>query len=1039
MPRERLFSLIDQRLNQPGVWIVGQPGAGKTTLVASYLADRSLRGIWYQLDAADSDPATFFYFLGLAASRSRPPRRAMPLPLLTPEYLADIDGFARRFFRALLAEMGEGAVIVLDNFQEVSPDSALQKFLPLVLEEIPAEGCMIFVSREEPSRHFSRSQLVGQISLIDWSMLRLTEAETRDIAESRALMDRATVERLHRQSGGWVAGLTLLLEQAKVRSDVPEVPDTASTQTLFDYFASQVFERLPTESQECLLKISFLPHTTSSMAEDVSQDANAPRLLEQLYRRHLFTDRRIGVETTYHLHALFSAFLQHESRRRLDPFVLAGLARSSARALASAGYAEDAATIYSNTADWRGLVDLLLANAGSFLGTGRWQRVLDWIGRLPADVAADHCWIKHWSGIARMATDPVRARTELGLAVTLAKETRDTLCFVLSVAGIIDSHCAEFNEFAPVDAWIPVLADALAAPPKFPDIDSELRVWSALLSALHYRHPEHPALDDCIRNVLVLLERGASANVRLHAATHLMNHGGNNGRLEITKRASGFVIPALHDPSLTPLTRAGCLYAASWYLYLSNRRTECADTVGELIQIGVEEGLSYVSLWGHTEAFLLEAILNMDVPSARYHLDQMRALADPGRAYDHALCEGMSGWLGVAREDPEFILAHADKGETLIQVAGIAAHLVIWPLPRLWALVEMNRDSEAVALIEQLRKLAHQHKIDAYETLLLAAEAMMALQSANVTDVRRQLKTLFVWSSQRNYGYLLSWYWPWMSSLCARALSEGIESEYVNSLITSYRWPPPEIVPDAWPWTVKIFCLGRFELLVNGRPVSFGRKFPKKLIAVLKLLVAMGGASVPEHVIIDALWGDEDADKALGALRVAVSRLRRLLSVEDAIHIHDNTVALDRQRVWVDAYELNELIGRETLQAPGQLDKVRKLYRGNFLPGDLSESWALSMRERLRSRFVKYVGECGSSMEGEGDLPTAINCYRDGLDADDLTEAFYQGLMRCHHRRGEVAEGLKVYQRLRRTFSLKLGIPPSKASEELHAMLRSAP
>jgi len=93
--RHRLFTRLDEAQERPIVWIHGPPGAGK-----SYLSAKKRSGIWYQIDSDDGDPASLFYYLGLAAI-AEAPRKRRPMPLLTPEYLLDVEGFTRRFFREL--------------------------------------------------------------------------------------------------------------------------------------------------------------------------------------------------------------------------------------------------------------------------------------------------------------------------------------------------------------------------------------------------------------------------------------------------------------------------------------------------------------------------------------------------------------------------------------------------------------------------------------------------------------------------------------------------------------------------------------------------------------------------------------------------------------------------------------------------------------------------------------------------------------------------------------------------------------------------
>ena len=78
--RERLFLHLDESSPKPVVWISGPGGSGKTMLVASYLESRNLPAIWYQVDQGDADPATFFYYMGLACRDvARPDQESLPL------------------------------------------------------------------------------------------------------------------------------------------------------------------------------------------------------------------------------------------------------------------------------------------------------------------------------------------------------------------------------------------------------------------------------------------------------------------------------------------------------------------------------------------------------------------------------------------------------------------------------------------------------------------------------------------------------------------------------------------------------------------------------------------------------------------------------------------------------------------------------------------------------------------------------------------------------------------------------------------------
>ena len=91
-PRARLFTELDSLQEKSVTWISSPPGAGKTTLISSYLEAKKYTALWYQVDGGDADVSTFFYYMGQAAKKTTP-RKRKQLPLLTPEYQQGVYTF----------------------------------------------------------------------------------------------------------------------------------------------------------------------------------------------------------------------------------------------------------------------------------------------------------------------------------------------------------------------------------------------------------------------------------------------------------------------------------------------------------------------------------------------------------------------------------------------------------------------------------------------------------------------------------------------------------------------------------------------------------------------------------------------------------------------------------------------------------------------------------------------------------------------------------------------------------------------------------
>jgi DNA-binding SARP family transcriptional activator len=232
---------------------------------------------------------------------------------------------------------------------------------------------------------------------------------------------------------------------------------------------------------------------------------------------------------------------------------------------------------------------------------------------------------------------------------------------------------------------------------------------------------------------------------------------------------------------------------------------------------------------------------------------------------------------------------------------------------------------------------------------------------------------------------------------------------------------------------VRIYTLGRFGVLLDGAPLASTRKAPKKIITLLKALIALGGREVPEQQLADALWPDERGDGARASLATAVHRLRKLLGSAETMQLHEGRLSLDAKRVWVDVWAFERLSAGEPDSR--RTARALALHQGCFLASDSEYCWSDRLRERLRTKFIRLLGDEAQRLEQAGEAPAAATLYARGIETDSLAEAFYQGLMRCYRQQERNAEALAVYRRLRQALSVTLGIAPAPASEALYRMM----
>jgi LuxR family transcriptional regulator, maltose regulon positive regulatory protein len=158
---------------------------------------------------------------------------------------------------------------------------------------------------------------------------------------------------------------------------------------------------------------------------------------------------------------------------------------------------------------------------------------------------------------------------------------------------------------------------------------------------------------------------------------------------------------------------------------------------------------------------------------------------------------------------------------------------------------------------------------------------------------------------------------------------------------------------------IVIYCLGRFDLLINGAPLRFKGRAPLRALELLGALVAAGDGGASVGRLSDQLWPDADGFDAYRAFTTTLHRLRRLLNCPDAVRLSAGRLSLDPQLCTVDAWDFERAL-RGAVDAEA-IEAVLDTYAGAFL-GDDPNPWALAMRERLEQLVARKAARVRGSV-----------------------------------------------------------------------------
>ena len=243
----------------------------------------------------------------------------------------------------------------------------------------------------------------------------------------------------------------------------------------------------------------------------------------------------------------------------------------------------------------------------------------------------------------------------------------------------------------------------------------------------------------------------------------------------------------------------------------------------------------------------------------------------------------------------------------------------------------------------------------------------------------------------------------------------------------------------------RIQLCGRLVVQLDGRrvedtvPGANGR-------LLFAYLVLNRTRRIDRDELLTAVYGDDAPPDHHPRLSVLLSKLRRVVGPELLPGRSEIELVLARE-AFVDVEAALEALHRaqahvahgEWAQAWGPSGVAYHVASRHLLQGH-DRPWLDEWRQRLDDVRLRGL-ECFAAARlglGGPTLPQAEDCARRLIDLAPYRESGYRILMESFEQRGNNAEALLVYDRLRILLRDELGIAPSPAVQSVHRRLLGA-
>ncbi len=280
--RKKLVKLFNKNSDKKLIYIEGEAGVGKTTLL-SIIFNKKENFSYLISDEYDKNKNILLKSITISLIKNGKLKFKIPQSKLL------------NFIINFLNSKKDDFYLIIDNFQEICDEVEIIELIKFIIKNTNENIHIVISSRYKLPENFYIDLLREKLFIISSDLLKLDKNEIKDFFRfKRIKIDESVIGNIYKKSGGWILYINLFSKfySNKIKFLNPKIIDK--------FFDEEVFSKLKDSELKVLKLFTICEIINKNLLKEIDEEGY--KILESLTNRNIFVEED---ENFFKIHPVF--------------------------------------------------------------------------------------------------------------------------------------------------------------------------------------------------------------------------------------------------------------------------------------------------------------------------------------------------------------------------------------------------------------------------------------------------------------------------------------------------------------------------------------------------------------------------------------------------------------------------------------------------------------------------------------------------------------------------------------------------------------